>query len=226
VAYDAQIVPEGDVELEQWIWAESKIPASPTRPAIYWLWTSPVIGMSNHLELALPFQIVASPTSTSLESIFAEIRYRLFPRERDSGFQPLLRVAYRQAVQARVAPSRIELNLVTAYGRPSELHFTLDLGASIATPWPENSSSRPLILTYGAGVSYPLVGNELQIALEADGQFGVHDAYTGFPRHSVGGALAYSRGRIWITAGCLFGLTGLAPATPRYFPRLLWAVAF
>ena len=27
-AYDSEIVPEGDVELEQWWWAESRIPAS------------------------------------------------------------------------------------------------------------------------------------------------------------------------------------------------------
>jgi hypothetical protein len=31
---------------------------------------------------------------------------------------------------------------------------------------------------------------------------------------------------VWITAGILFGLTGLSELTPRYMPRLIWAVAF
>lgn len=224
IAYDAEIVPEGDVELEQWVWAESKVPANPDRPVTYWLWMSPVVGITNHLELALPVQFVATSGATFLDSIFAEVRYRIFSRERDSGFQPLIRVAYRHAV--RGPPSRVEVNLVGSYGRPTELHLTLDIGASIAGPWPE-VSRRPFIATYAAGASYPLFSNELQIAVEANGRFGIHDTSSlAFPRHSLGGAIAWARGRTWITAGCLFGLTDWAAASPRFLPRLNWGIAF
>src|SRR4030081_4046693 len=88
--YDSEIVPEGDAELEQWIWSESKVPASPDRPAIYWICASAVFGLTNHLELALPFQIVSTASSTSLAFFAAEARYRFLPRENDGRFQPLL----------------------------------------------------------------------------------------------------------------------------------------
>src|SRR5260370_27419828 len=71
-AYDSEIVPEGDVELEQWWWSESRIAANPgagrpnPRPALYWIWAAPVIGLSNHLELTLPLQIVSTRNNTSL----------------------------------------------------------------------------------------------------------------------------------------------------------------
>src|SRR5712664_661200 len=78
-AYDSEIVPEGDVELEQWWWSESRIQASAERPvakaALYWIWLAPVIGLSNHLELALPFQIVASGNSTALQTFSADAYY-------------------------------------------------------------------------------------------------------------------------------------------------------
>jgi hypothetical protein len=224
--YDSEIVPEGDAELEQWVWSESKVPASPDRPAIYWIWSSPVFGLTNHLELALPFQIVATANSTSLAFFAAEARYRFLPRENDGRFQPLLRVSLRQSISSRSGPSGLEANFVATYGRPNELHVSVDLGARVALPWPENLP-RPLVASYAVGVAYPILGNELRLSAEFLGEQGIQDyAETAFPRHSVGGAISWTRGRIWLTAGSLFGLTGPSPASPRYMPRLIWAVAF
>src|SRR5712692_7789524 len=87
LAYDSEIIPEGDVELEQWLWSESKIPARPRVPARYWVYWSPVIALSNHLELYLPVQWVATSTSANLETLSAELRYRIFPREHEEAFR-------------------------------------------------------------------------------------------------------------------------------------------
>jgi hypothetical protein len=225
--YDSEIVPEGDVELEQWIWAESKIPANPNRQAVYWIWWGPVIGASNHLEIALPFQIAATASSMGLDWISADLRYRFFSREKDGGIQPLLRVAVKQAVRAQSAPSTAEMNLVVTYGRATQLHLAVDLGLRVALPWPEVSPrGRPIFASYSAGLAYPLIGNELRIAAEFYGEAGLQDSLsTRVPRNSVGGSLSWTRGRIWITAGSLFGLTGLSAATPEFSPRLIWGIA-
>jgi len=226
--YDSEIVPEGDVELEQWLWAESKVPASPNRPALYWIWWGPVIGVSNHLEIALPFQVVASANSMGLNWFSADLRYRFFSRERDGGIQPLLRVAVKQAIRSQSAPSTAEMNLITTYGRATRLHLSVDLGLEVALPWPENAPQRPITATYAAGVAYPLFGSELRIAAEFYGErsWQRDTASTIVDRYSVGGSVSWTRGRIWITAGTLVGLTGLSSSTPEFSPRLIWAVAF
>ena len=86
---EAQLVPEGSVELEQWVWAYGRIPNRIDRPGSIWVWWGPVVSVSNHLELELPLQIVAcprtTPTCTPSELV---ARYRFFPREQDDGWQP------------------------------------------------------------------------------------------------------------------------------------------
>jgi hypothetical protein len=225
--YDSEIVPEGDAELEQWLWSESKVPANPGRGAIYWIWWSPIFGLTNHLELALPLQIGSAANSTSLSFLSAEVRYRFLSRENDGPFQPLVRLAVKQSVSSRSGASSVEANFVATYGRPSELHVSVDLGARISLPWPEGNLARPLVASYAAGVAYPILANELRISAEFLGEQGIQDyPDSALPRHSLGGAISWTRGRVWITAGSLFGLTGLSAASPRYMPRLIWAVAF
>src|SRR5262249_1861661 len=145
-----------DVELEQWLWSESKIPTRPRLPARYWIYWSPVFGMSNHLELYLPVQIVATSTSTNLETFSAEARYRFFPREQDGGFQALIRGAVHQAIYFRAAPSSAELGLALSYGKPSQLHLAVNVGLYAALPWPEHMA-RPIILEYAVGAAYPII---------------------------------------------------------------------
>src|SRR5215813_10889824 len=130
-AYDSEIVPEGDVELEQWWWSESRIPRNDDRPngrpAWYWIWSAPVIGLSNHLELSFPFQIFATSTTTSLQQFSAEAYYRFYSREKEGGFQPLVRLSYHHAIAkggpSTVAPSTVETELVLGFGKPNALHL-------------------------------------------------------------------------------------------------------
>jgi hypothetical protein len=234
-AYDSEIVPEGDVELEQWWWAESRIPASAdrlvARPAWYWIWWAPVIGLTNHLELALPFQIIATGSNTALQTFSAEAYYRFFSREKDAGFQPLVRVSYHHAISSRFGPSTVEVNLVLAYGKPSELHLVVNAGATFSLPWPENLP-RPVTGSFGGGLSVPLVpGGEFRLSAEVLAEVqsssipSSPSMPSAFPRYFAGGAFSWTRGRIWITAGTMVGLTGLSSASAPFVPRLLWAVA-
>ena len=237
--YDTEIVPEGDVELEQWWWSESRIPRNNERPngrpAWYWIWSAPVIGLSNHLELALPFQIFATANSTSLEQFSAEAYYRFYSREKEGGFQPLVRLSYHHAIRqgpgSIVDPSTVETNVVLGFGKPNALHLVVNASAEVSLPWPEGQAQLPrpfLLPSVSGGVSYPLVpGGELRLSAEALAEFQWSDdpKSRDFPRYFVGGALSWTRGRVWITAGTMVGLTGLSSASPPFIPRLLWAVA-
>jgi hypothetical protein len=44
--FDTEIVPKGDVELEQWLWARSRSPEFPERPSVYWQCVAGNIGSS------------------------------------------------------------------------------------------------------------------------------------------------------------------------------------
>lgn len=222
--FDTEITPKGDVELEQWLWARSRAPIPAGRPSVYWVWWGPVLGLSQHLELALPFQVRATRGVTELESFEADFRYRLFPRGDDSAFQPLVRAVWHQAI-ASSGPSRVDLNAVGSYELESGLRLVLDLGVQVGIPALRGGAGPARVVgTYAAGVSYPVLPDELRLSLETFGEFGLWEQPQG-AHLFAGPTVAWTFGRTWVTAGVLVGLTALAPETPRFMPRLIWAVA-
>ncbi|MCK8502316.1 MULTISPECIES: hypothetical protein [Myxococcus] len=222
--FDTDIVPKGDVELEQWLWARSRSPDVPERPSVYWIWWGPVLGLSQHLELAIPFQVRSTREGTQLESFEADFRYRLFPRGDDRAFQPLIRGVWHQAIDTGTA-SRVDVDLVGSYQWESGLRVALDLGTQVGIPGLRGSDAPVRILgTWSAGVSHSLVADELRLSLETFGEVGLKSA--GREVHFfVGPSVAWTFGRVWVTAGTLVGVTAVAPETPRFMPRLIWAVA-
>lgn len=224
-AYDTEIVPKGDVELEQWLWARTRAPGDTGQAASYWLWWAPVFGLSQRIELAVPFQVRATQELTRLDSIDADLRLRLRPRGDDSPWQPLLRVAWHQAIHT-TRPSRVDVNLVQSYDWESGLHLALDLGAQVGSPAFRGEEGPVQWLgTYALGASYPVAGDgELRAALEAFGEIPLH-GLTGGQHHFVGADLSWTFGRTWLTLGVLVGLTPLFPETPQFMPRFIWAVA-
>jgi len=224
--WDTQIVPQGDVELEQWLWVRGRMPAYPGATAAYWIWWGPVLGVTDHLEVATPFQTVATTSAFFLESFELDARYRIFSRNDDGKLQPLIRAAFHQAIHTASLSSRLDVNAVLSYGSLSELHATVDLGAKFFLPFLNPNLNPPpphVELTYAAGISYPFTP-ELHAGLEV---FGELDPWTDpdstqLPHHFVGFNAGYQKGRIWVTAGMLVGLTR---RTPQFMPRLIWAVA-
>lgn len=222
--WDTEITPKGDVELEQWLWARSRSQSFPERPSAYWLWWGPVLGLSQHLELALPFQVRANRSVTELESFEADFRYRLFPRGDERAFQPLVRAVWHQAIRT-ASPSRVDVNAVGSYQLESGLRLVLDLGAQVGIPALRGGGGPARVLgTYSAGVSYPVIEDELRLSLESFGEFSLREAPQE-PHLFAGPSMAWTFGRTWLTAGVLVGLTAIAPETPRFMPRLIWAVA-
>jgi hypothetical protein len=222
--YDSEIVPKGDVELEQWLWVRGRSPAVPKQPATYWVWWGPVFGLSQHLELALPFQVLSTQSVTQLESFEADARYRLFPRGDEGAFQPLVRLAWHQAIHT-ANPSRVDLNVVGSYQLESGLRAVLDLGTQVGIPALRGTDAPVRVLgTYAVGVAYPVIPDELQLSLESFGEFAVRGLEQK-PHLFVGPNVAWTFGGTWVTIGTLVGLTALAPETPRFMPRLIWAVA-
>lgn len=221
--YDTEIVPKGDVELEQWLWAKSRAPGLPGRVSNYWIWWAPVFGLTQQMELALPFQVVATRERTQLESFDADLRLRLNPRGDDGPWQPLLRVAYHHTIHTQ-QPSRLDANLVQSFGTEGGLRLVLDLGAQVGLPALRGQEGPVRLLgTYAAGVSLPLVEDELRASLEAFGEIPLQ-GIPGGQHHFVGADLAWTFGRTWVTLGVLVGLTPLFPETPQFMPRLIWAV--
>jgi len=220
LAREAQIVPEGDVEVEQWLWGEGRVPNRPSRPVLEWLWWAPVVGVSPHLELAFPLELSGSD-ALSLKNIGIDARYRLFPREQDEGLQPLIRVGYSHPLSEYGGAPRLELDLVAEYGAPSAVQLTVNLGGSWALPFlAPSSGAADFFLTSAAGVSAPLpfglrLGAEVFNRAPLTAPAGTADVLY------AGASVAWAHGPFWITVGSLFGLTG---NSPRVFPKVLWAV--
>lgn len=222
-SYDTELVPKGDVELEQWLWARGRAPAFPEQPSAYWVWWGPVFGLSQQLELALPFQVRSTRSVTQLESFEADLRYRLFPRGDERAFQPLVRLAWHQAIHT-ATPSRVDLHLVGSYQREGGLRAVLDLGSQVGIPALRGGGGPVTVLgRYSAGLAYPIIPDELQLSLESVGEFALR-GLDHEPRLFIGPNVAWTFGRTWVTVGTLVGVTGLFPETPRFMPRLIWAV--
>jgi hypothetical protein len=222
--YDTEIVPKGDVELEQWLWAKSRAPGNAERRSAYWIWWAPVFGLTQRLELAVPFQVLATHDSTRLDSFDADFRLRLNPRGDDSPWQPLVRVSYHQLIHG-TGTSRVDANLVQSFQTEGGLRLVLDLGAQVGIPALRGQEGPLRLLgTYAAGASYPLSEDgELRASLEAFGEIPLQGLQAE-QHHFVGADVAWTFGRTWVTLGVLVGLTPLFPDTPQFMPRLIWAV--
>jgi hypothetical protein len=221
---ESQLIPEGSIELEQWVWAYGRIPNRIGRPASIWVWWGPAISISNHFELELPLQIVAIPDDTYLHSFGAVLRYRIFPREQDDGWQPLIRVGYYHPLDPAAGPPAAEVGFVLTVGSLQGIRTTLNLGVLMGLPFLQETSpeSFSVLGRGGVGVSIPL-GRDWRIGAEFFGQFPIHgDTRPNVGQMYLGPSVAWTRGPFWITFGSLFGLTN---DSSRYYPRVLWGIA-
>jgi|GEM_PF-344747 len=244
---ETQVLPEGDVELENWVWAQGQIPSSNYPVTTGWIWFGPTVGISPHLEMSLPVVVYATSTNMQLNSISLVARYRLFPREQDDGLQPLLRFEYQQplSVNYYAGPPMLKILLAATYGAQTGVRGTLNLGVELGLPFLLSSTggcrglkeypcsgSVSALGTAALAVSVPL-GQQLRIAAELDGQLPLagqtYPNYPGRPHYPsfaqlyLGPSLAWTRGQIWVTFGTLFGLTN---NSYRFVPKVLWGITF
>lgn len=222
--WDTEIVPQGDLELEQWFWARSRTDATPNRLATNWLWWGPVYGVNDYVELAVPFQVIATRDVTQLESFEADFRIRLLPRGEEASVTPLVRLAYHHGIPGNVS-SRFDGNFVLRF-ETEELHATVDLGSQLSLPALRGSDTpASMLLTWSAGIAVPVNEGQYSIAVETFGEIPTL-ARAGAPIHGfVGPSIGITKGRVWATLGLLLGLTPVFPDTPQFMPRFIWAVA-
>ncbi len=234
---ETQTLPEGDVELENWVWAQGQIPSSYKPMTTSWIWFGPTVGISNQLEMSLPVTVYATSQKMELNSISLVARYRLFPREQDDGLQPLFRVEYQQPLSANyyAGPPTLKLLLAATYGALTGVRGTLNVGVQLGLPFLLSSTGGCRGLPYpcsgnvsalgtaALAVSVPL-GREFRIAAELDGQLPLGgEPYPNLGQLYLGPSVAWTRGQIWVTFGTLFGLTN---NSYRYVPKVLWGVTF
>jgi hypothetical protein len=227
--WDAEALNTGDVEIESWLWARG---LQENGNSAGWLWMSPVYGLADHVEIAFPFEIVTGPAGTRLSNFNAEARIRLYdPNDDNRRVRNLLRIFYQQNFNHPENNGFLPftpwagLNFVTQIGNPSGSHGTLDVGGYTALSFGHNKLIRQ---TVGLGYTQRLT-DEWRLSAEYfhELNFGGAPATlspNGHPSHHffVGPAVAFSRGRVWATLGSLIGLT---PASPRFMPRFMFAVA-
>lgn len=228
--WDTEALNKGDVEIEQWLWARGLQENGNTAG---WLWFSPIYGLTDHVELAFPWEIVTTPAGTRMTNFTAEARIRLYDANDEERFvRNLIRVFYQQnfnhpenAGMPAFTPWA-GLNFVTSLGDIKGSHFTLDVGGHMAMHF--ISGNYLVRQTVGAGYTHQ-VHDEWRISAEYfhELQFGGAQATQrpdGSASHHfyLGPGVGFTRGRVWLTLGALIGLT---PATPRVMPRLLFAVA-
>jgi hypothetical protein len=211
--WDTDTLPERAVELEWWITERTNYPET-----VAVLTVATVVGLTDNLELAVPFDVVWRPDGdrTELETYGVELRWRLATadRARAPAVVPFVRAAVRRDLQLDAA--RLEGDIALSVDVTPGVRLVADVGAIAVTRGSDATGSAAL------GVSVA-VTDELGLGAEAYGEVplasdGPDDGWLG-----VGPNLALVHGRFWLTAALPIGVT---PAAPRFLPRVIWATAF
>jgi hypothetical protein len=211
-------MPERSVELQTWVSEENKNEAEANVSRSIW-GASPLIGVTDQLELALPLEVWWSrtpgmPGSTQLNNYGVEARYRLVTQDPEEAppLAPLVRVGIRRSVKDRDTMNP-EIGLVTTYETGSVV-VAADVGiAGALTRDDATFELRPAL-----GVSVLAVG-DLRFGAEAFAEIPLDD--TSKTWIVAGPDLSWTHGRFWISATYGIGLKNVKDA-----PRMQWGIAF
>lgn len=237
--WDTETVNKGDIEIEQWLWAKTL--TGPTRKNhVGWLWFSPVYGLFDHVEIAMPWEMVVDTTSglTRLTNFTFEGRFRLYdPQAEDQLVKFLIRAYYQQNFahpdnNGFGNKPHAGLDLVMSVGDVAGTHGTINVGGLADMGF----GSRHLFRQVATAAFTYKLSDEWRVGAEYLHELNFGDAPTAKSlvgsgasavlknnfRFFVGPNVGLSRGRIWATLGCMIGLTDV---TPLLMPRLMFAVA-
>lgn len=207
-----EVTPARGVELQTWMFEENGKQGNVKQASLWW---GPLIGVTDHLELALPVEFDwhesdVDKADFTLKRIGVEGRYRFV--DADADFAPLLRVAAKRDVTIRDA-TILEADAVASY-QTGRFHALVDLGVvSEIRPDSSHTEIRP-----GAGVSIKAVG-DLRFGAEIYGEFGVAEGDDRWL--AIGPDLAWTHGRFWLSAAYGIGVMNISAA-----PRIMWGVSF
>ncbi|HKE20181.1 MAG TPA: hypothetical protein VKB80_35145, partial [Kofleriaceae bacterium] len=219
-----EVVPERGVELETWVFekngmkpkgdadGQERVPDETT------LWWMTVIGLTDHIELAVPvelrhLQVGDTGGDTLLYAFGAEARARLVsPDPIEAGpFAPVLRLGVHRLVNAR-KKTRTEGGFALGIDMGPRVHAVLDVGAT----WIAGDGESDLSLTPAAGISIELVG-QLRAGGEVYGELTLDGKEPEWL--AAGPNLAWTHGRFWISGAMAIGIIDINAA-----PRINWGV--
>lgn len=210
--WDTDVLPERTTELEWWTWERTGV-----EPRVVYLAVSGVVGLTDHLELALPLELGLAADGPGTRTHYGlELRARLASPDasRAGPIVPTLRFGVQRLVQTDEA--RLDLGATLSFAAGA-LRVVVD-AAGVARTGAEEMS-----LVGGAGASWA-VTDELRLGAELYAELGLaapDDAYDRWV--TAGPTLAFTHGRFWIAASLAIGLHDDAPTL---LPRLSWAIAF
>ncbi len=179
------------------------------------LWLGPQIGITNHLELTLPVEMVWTSAvgidqDFALRRYGAELRYRV--TDRDHALAPVAKLsATRDVVRRDVIHAELDTAVSYTTGR-------LYAGGSIGVVGDVNRGGlrltvRPAVAAAISVTDELRVGAELHAELERD---------RGSTSWIVAGpSVSWTHGRCWVSATYGLGIKDVSSA-----PRLVWAIAF
>src|SRR5215475_4618088 len=126
--YDTETLPERGVEIEQWIWEKAKVDDANLEA---WLWFSPVVGITDQIELALPVEWQWQyGLPTQFETYGLDLRWRLAPTDPEQAWPvvPLFRAGVKRHVANVVNGVGVELDAVVSADIEQLAHFVIDIG--------------------------------------------------------------------------------------------------
>lgn len=216
--YGTEVMPERSAEIQTWVLEKNgRFGDSDFKETS--LWWSPLIGVTDQLELALPVEFDwTRAAGADADFTFArwgiEARYRLVTQDPEDApaFAPLIRVAVKRDVGQRDA-IQPEVDAVVTYDA-GRVQLTLDLGmVGQFTKDDHRLEFRP-----GGGVSVQVVG-DLRLGAEAYAEIDLDNSNNSWA--IVAPNLAWSHGRTWISAAMGIGVYQIDNA-----PRIMWGIAF
>lgn len=213
--YDTEVVPERGAELEMW-YTERVFPTAKDQTHV---WTAPIVGLTDRLELALPFEwgYWQASKSTQFDWYGAELRWRLSDPDPETAGP--LTFLVRGGASRRVRDRddvQFEANGVAAYEFAGRCKANADIGAVA------RYSNKELYATYAGGLSCRAIG-DLRAGGELFGEIVSHSSAGLKSMTMAGPNIALTHGRFWMAGGVLIGLTANAPTA---MSRLIWAIAF
>jgi len=215
--YDTEINPERNVEIETWIQEENRKGDNQVNETL--IWWAPTIGVTQHLELAIPIEFAYADDKmgfapTKLERWGGELRYRINTPDPAAAapVQVLLRGAVKRAVDDR-GGVRGEADLVVSFG-DDPVRVLADVGGVVNYGKdPTEAEVRPAL-----GISLRLT-DELRIGVEGYSEIVV--AADDVTWLAVGPDFSWTHGRFWLVAGYPIGVFGIKDA-----PRVSFGIAF
>lgn len=222
-AFNAQTLNQGDFEFEEWIWG--KIKPQGDRPSVGWLWFGPVYGLTRNVEVALPWEMVITPTETLLTDFALETRILLYDRNEDGifGFRPMLRLLYQLNFKhpsnlGRPSVPWLGGNLIFSVGDLAGLNGSVDIGY-----FGDAALANQKIRYHTLGLSFNVSKEDSTLGYGGEyyHEISLAQKFDSTRLFFAGPNLSFSRGQVWSTLGILRGLT---PQSSDTLVRLIFGV--